>query len=225
VFARSEARAFLAPKPVTFIWGVGKSTGARLAQEGFRTIGDVQATDETTLIRRFGSEGVRLARLSQGIDERNVNPRRQAKSISAETTLERDVADFRQLERLLWALSEKLSRRLKAKEVAGATVTLKLKTADFRTRTRARALGAPTLLADRLFAAGRDLLSQETDGTKFRLIGISASALSASDDADPADLIDHRAQRAAAAEHAIDRLRAKFGDEAVIRGLALDDDP
>jgi DNA polymerase IV len=209
---------------VTFIWGVGKTTGARMLREGFRTIADVQAADEAKLMRLFGNEGLRLARLARGIDERQVSPDRQAKSISAETTFEEDIATFRTLERVLWELAEKVSTRLKSKDLAGATVTLKLKSADFRIRTRARALGAPTQLADKIFAAGRELLGSEADGTKFRLIGIGVSALTAAADADPADLVDQRGQRVAAAEHAVDRLRAKFGKAAVVRGLALDDE-
>jgi len=224
VLARNEAAAFLAAKPVTFIWGVGKATGARLLREGFRTVGDLQVADSTKLLRLFGGEGLRLARLAHGIDARAVTPLRQAKSISAETTFEQDLASLRQLERVLWSLSEKVSVRLKAKQLVGGTVTLKLKSADFRARTRARALGAPTQLAERIFAAGRDLLTKEIDGTRFRLIGIAVAQLTPSGDCDYADLVDARGQRAAAAERAVDRLRAKFGHAAVVRGLSFDDD-
>ena len=224
VLGADEALAFLAPKPVTFIWGVGKAMGASLVRAGLRTIADLQRADETTLMRRFGTEGLRLARLSRGIDARTVNPERETKSVSAETTLNRDLAEFRALERLLWELCEKVSARLKAKELAGATVTLKLKSADFRLRTRARSLAAPTQLAAKIFTAGRELLARETDGTRFRLIGIGVSALAGAAEADPADLVDVVGRRSAAAEHAIDQLRAKFGRDAVIRGIALDDD-
>jgi DNA polymerase IV len=220
----AEAPAFLAPRPITFIWGVGKAMGAALAREGYRIIADLQRAEETELMRRFGTEGLRLSRLSRGIDSRSVNPDRETKSVSTETTLERDLADFRALERILWELCEKVSARLKAKELAGATVTLKLKSSDFRLRTRARSLGAPTQLAAKIFAAGRELLTRETGGTKFRLIGIGVSALAEAADADPADLIDDRGRRAAAAEHAVDRLREKFGRAAVIRGIAMDEE-
>jgi DNA polymerase-4 len=224
VLSASEAPAFLAPKPVTFIWGVGKAMGASLERAGLRTIADLQRADEAELMRRFGTEGLRLARLSRGIDQRSVSPEREAKSVSAERTLEQDLAAFRPLERLLWSLSEKVSARLKTQELSGATVTLKLKSSDFRIRTRARSLDAPTQLAARIFEAGRDLLERETDGTSFRLIGIGVSALAAAEEADPADLVNQRAQRTAAAEHAVDRLREKFGREAVVKGLALDED-
>jgi len=220
----AEAPAFLAPRPVTFIWGVGQAMGAELARAGYRTIADMQRAEETELMRRFGTEGLRLSRLSRGIDARAVNADRETKSVSAETTLERDLADFRTLERILWDLTEKVSARLKAKELAGGTVTLKLKTADFRLRTRARSLAAPTQLAAKIFAAGRELLARETGSAKFRLIGIGVSALADAADADPADLVDAKGARAAAAEHAVDRLRAKFGSDAVIRGIAFEAD-
>jgi DNA polymerase IV len=222
--ALGEAPAFLAPRPATFIWGVGKAMGAALARQGYRTIADLQRADETELMRHFGSEGLRLARLARGIDTRSVNPGREAKSVSAETTLSRDIADFRALERQLWELSETVSARLKAKAVAGATVTLKLKTSDFRLRTRAHSLAAPTQLAAKIFAAGRELLARETGSTRFRLIGIGMSALEDAAAADPADLLDQNAQRIAAAERATDRLRARFGRAAVLRGIAFDAD-
>jgi DNA polymerase-4 len=224
VLAMSEAPAFLAPRPATFIWGVGKAMGATLARAGFRTIADLQRAEETELMRRFGTEGLRLARLSRGIDMRVVNPDRETKSVSAETTFNADVGDFRSLERTLWGLCEKVSTRLKAKELAGTTVTLKLKSADFRLRTRARSLGVPTQLAAKIFAAGRSLLAQETGATQFRLIGIGVSALTGAQDADPSDLVDQRGRRSAAAEHAVDRLREKFGRTAVIRGIAFEED-
>jgi DNA polymerase IV len=219
-----EAPSFLAPRPVTFIWGVGKAMGVELARAGFRTIADLQRADETELMRRFGTEGLRLARLSHGVDTRAVNPDRETKSVSAETTFSADVADFRALERRLWELSEKVSSRLKVKELAGATVTLKLKSADFRLRTRARSLSAPTQLAAKIFDTGRELLVRETGSTRFRLIGIGVSALGPAHDADPADLVDQRGKRSAAAEHAVDRLREKFGHAAVVRGIAFEED-
>jgi len=221
VIGGHEAAAFLAAKPVTQIFGVGKVAQARLAAEGFRTVGDLQRASEVDLIRRYGTEGARLARLARGIDDRPVRVERETKSISAETTFDQDIAEFRQLELRLWRLSEKVSARLKASALAGATVTLKLKTADFRLRTRAQSFGHPTQLAAKIFACGRELLARETDGTRYRLIGIGVSALMPAAPGDFADLID---RRTADAELAIDRLRARFGDDAVVKGLVFDQD-
>ena len=221
VLAPVEAPAFLAEKPVGFIYGVGAVSAARLAQDGFRIIADLQRADEHDLTRRYGVEGSRLWRLARGIDDRRVDPERETKSISAETTFERDIADLRPLEQHLWALSEKVSVRLKAYALAGSTITLKLKTNDFKIRTRARSLAGPTQLAGRIFEAGRDLLRHETGRTRFRLIGIGVSQLEETHGADLADLLD---ARTAKAEHAVDALRAKFGRDAVVKGLAIEEE-
>jgi DNA polymerase-4 len=222
VLGKAEAASFLAGKPVTLIYGVGKVAAARLAKDGFRLIADLQKAEERELMRRYGTEGQRLWRLARGIDARPVDPVRERKSVSAENTFERDIASFRPLEKRLWAAAEEVSERLKEKRIAGSTVTLKLKTAEFRIITRARSLDSPTQLADKIFAAGRDLLAREVNGTRYRLLGVGVSALTESDDADPADLIDRRAERRAAAERAMDRVRGKFGHEAVVKGLAFD---
>jgi DNA polymerase-4 len=221
VLGREEASAFLAPKSVTWIFGVGKIAQQRLARDGVRTIGDLQRLGERELMRRYGAEGRRLARLAHGIDDRCVQAQRETKSISAETTFERDLADFRPLELHLWQLCERVSSRLKRSARAGSTVTLKLKTADFRLRTRAQSLAHPTQLAGRIFGVGRDLLATQADGTMFRLIGIGMSSLGPADGAELADLVD---RRTAEAEQAMDRLRERFGERAVIRGLAFNAD-
>jgi DNA polymerase IV len=218
VLGASEAQKFLAPKPVSFIFGVGKVSAARLARDGFDRIADLQQTSEAELARRYGDEGRRLARLARGIDQRKVSADRETKSVSSETTFDRDISDFRVLERILWAQTEEVSARMKEKALAGATLTLKLKTADFKIRTRAHSFASATQLAAKIFAAARALLERETDGTKFRLLGVGLSALTTADQADPADFVDGRA---AEAEHAVDRVRARFGDDALVRGLAF----
>jgi DNA polymerase-4 len=221
VLGGGEAAAFLAAKPISLIFGVGKVAQARLADDGLRMIGDPQRAGDAALKRRYGAEGARLYQLAHGIDDRPVRAEREAKSISAETTFDQDIAEFRRLELILWRLSEKVSARLKNNELAGSTVTLKLKTANFRIRTRAQSFGHPTQLAAKIFGAGRDLLARETDGTEFRLIGIGVSGLCDAKDADLTDLLD---RRTAEVEYAMDRLREKFGDDAVIKGLTLSDD-
>jgi DNA polymerase-4 len=221
VLGAAQARGFLAGRPVSTIFGVGRVTQERLARDGFRLIADLQKAEETDLMRLYGAEGQRLWRLARGIDHRQVVPDRDAKSISSETTFNSDIAALRPLEKTLWSLSETVSARLKAKGLAGSTVTLKLKSADFRLRTRSRSLDNPTQLAGRIFATGRELLAREIDGTRYRLLGIGVAALTSDEDADPADLIDARAGRSAAAERALDTLRERFGRSAVVRGIGL----
>ena len=91
VLGGSEAPAFLAPKPASFIYGVGKASMARLARDGFHRIADLQRVSEIELMRRYGEEGRRLARLARGLDDRTVSADRETKSVSSETTFERDL--------------------------------------------------------------------------------------------------------------------------------------
>jgi DNA polymerase IV len=216
---QDEARALLADKPVGFIFGVGPATQERLGQRGFRIIADLQRANEADLIKQFGPEGQRLWRLARGIDDRRVVADRGAKTISSETTFETDIRDFSTLEKTLWRLSEKVSDRLKSGELAGSTITLKLKTADFRQRTRSQSIHAPTQLAAKIFAISREMLAKEIDGTAFRLMGTGVSALRPGSQAHDTDMLD---RRSADAERAIDDLRKKFGQAAVIRGIAYE---
>jgi len=219
VLDQDEARTMLAEKPVGFIFGVGPATQERLVQRGFRTIADLQRADEIELMRQFPSDGRRLWRLARGIDDRSVVAERGAKTISAETTFESDIKDFATLEKLLWRLSEKVSARLKNGDLSGLTITLKLKTADFRQRTRSQSIASPTQLAAKIFSISREMLAKEIDGTAFRLMGTGVSALRPGSQADDTDMLDRRAVHA---ERAIDGLRKKFGQSAVIRGIAYD---
>jgi DNA polymerase-4 len=214
-----EARAMLADKPVGFIFGVGPTTQQRLSERGFRTIADLQRADEIELMKQFSTEGRRLWRLARGIDDRQVVPDRGAKTISSETTFETCIRDFATLERMLWRMSEKVSMRLKNGDLAGSTITLKLKTADFRQRTRSQSIHAPTQLAAKIFAISREMLAKEIDGTAFRLMGTGVSALRPGSSGDDTDMLD---RRSADAERAIDDLRKKFGHTAVIRGIAYE---
>ncbi len=221
VLGQAEAESFLAPRPVTFLWGVGAAFGDRLARDGFQTIGDLQRADATQLARRYGAEGLRIARLAHGDDKRVVKPERIVKSVSAETTFDTDIRDLRPLEQTLYALSEEVSVRLKQSGISGRTVTLKLKGADFRQRTRARTLESPTCLASRIYAEAHDLLLREMDGTRYRLLGVGISELGSAADADPADLLDEGAERRKAAESAMDVLKAKFGRDVVSHGIMI----
>ena len=221
VIGREEAVEFLRPRSVTTIWGVGKAFAATLEGDGIHTIGQLQTMEETALMRRYGTMGQRLYRLARGIDDRAVHINDEAKSVSAETTFSGDISRKEDLVPILRRLSEKVSLRLKKQEVAGHTVVLKMKSADFRSRTRNRRLEDPTQLADRIFRAGLALMEKETDGTKFRLIGIGVTDLCDPVLADPPDLVDHNAGRRAAAEAAMDKLRAKFGTAAVETGYTF----
>ncbi|MDE3828653.1 DNA polymerase IV [Sinorhizobium meliloti] len=221
VIGQAEAADFLKAKPVTLIWGVGKAFAATLERDGIRAIGQLQTMEEADLMRRYGTMGRRLYRLSRGLDERSVEIDGEAKSVSSETTFNDDLARQEDLVAHLRGLSEQVAFRLRKSALAGQTVVLKLKTADFKTRTRNRRLESPTRLADRIFRTGLQLLEKEVDGTKYRLIGIGVSDLVDPDLADPPDLVDPQASRRAAAEDAINRLRDKFGKTSVETGYTF----
>jgi len=222
---RAETVAFLAAQPVSVIWGVGNAMQERLAADGLRRIADLQKSDERDLARRYGSIGIRLARLSRGEDDRTVTPDRGSKSVSAETTFERDLSESAELMPILRKLSERVSERLKRDGISGRTVVLKLKSSEFRLRTRNDRLDAPTDLADCIFGAGKALLARELDGTRFRLIGIGVSDISAAALAQSADLIDTGAAKRARAERAMDKIRGRFGPDGLALGLTFSAKP
>lgn len=223
IIGRAEAGEFLAQRPVTLIWGVGRAAQGRLGKTGLSLIGDIQRRGELEMTSRFGAEGRRLFQLAMGIDARAVSPERETKGMSAETTFDTDMSDLAALEAQLFRLCEKLHRRLKAQGFATAGVSLKLKTADFKLRSRAVSGMAPTQLAGRLFEAGRKLLAAEAHGARFRLIGIAANGLLPASEADLGDLADTMVVREKAAEEAVDRIREKFGNAALVRGIVFGD--
>ena len=221
VIGAEEARGFLATQPVRLLPGIGPALARRLATMGITRLGHLQSLTDRDAIRAFSEDGPSLVRRARGEDVRAVRPGREAKSISAETTFADDLTEIPDLEWHLWRMTEKLARRLKAEDLAAAGIVLKLKTARFASRTRAVRLPAPTVLPDLLFGAARALLAKEATGTPFRLIGIGANPLAPREAADHGDLADTKTPRMAAAQMAIDTLRERFGQDAVIKGRAL----
>ena len=222
VIGRADTAAFLQGKPVRMIWGVGAATQAQLDAGGVRTFDDLARWDRKDLIHRFGQIGDRLWHLARGEDFRRVNPHEPMKSISAETTFDEDIADRELLDGHLWRLSERVTDRAKAKALAGRTVTLKLKRADFSTITRRHSLREPTQMADRLYREAADLLAHVAGRDAYRLIGVGLSDIVPDRGADlTPDLLDEGAIRRAGAERAADAIRARFGSEAIMKGRAL----
>ena len=222
VIGRGDTAEFLRPKPVRIIWGVGEAGQAALAAAGIRTIADLLRWDRRDLQARFGSMGDRLFHLARGEDSRPVSRDERMRSISAETTFDEDTSDPDILDGHLWRLGERVADRAKAKDLAGRTITLKLKRADFRIVTRRHSLPDPTQTADRLYRKARALYDAARDPGPFRLIGIGLSDLTAAGDADRmSDLLDPQAATRRAAERATDAIRARFGKDAIIKGRAL----
>ena len=222
VIGAAETMEFLADKPVRLIWGIGQVSGAALETAGIRTFTDLRRWDKQDLIARFGSMGERLYHLARGEDRRRVNAHEPIKSISHETTFGEDTANADVLDGHIWRLAEKVSDRAKARSLAGRVVTLKLKRADHKIITRRVALRDPTQLADTLYRTARGLYDQVGNEGPYRLIGCGLSDLVPEAQADlSGDLLDPQAGRRAGAERAADKIRARFGTDAIVKGRAL----
>jgi len=218
IIGQSEAQDFLADRPVGLIWGVGKALRAKLERDGLYLIGDLRRHSEAELMGRYGAMGSRLHRFSHAQDDRDVDPTSPTQTISTETTFEKDTSIPGILADELWLLTVKLSARLKKEGFGAGTVTLKLKTADFKTITRNQQLPFPTQLADDLYAVGLQLLEKTADGRAFRLIGIGGVKLVPASAADQPDLADPGKEMRHRMEAAMDSLRDRFGDDAIKKG-------
>ena len=213
----SEAQAFLAPKPVGILPGVGPAMAASLEKAGFRTVGDIARADIKQLAERFGTHGLRLSALAHGRDNRAVNPSEERKGISAETTFNEDLSALPDLEDVLAELCERVARHARTDGHAGRVVTLKLRTTDFKIVTRRRTIPVPTQTAKTLFAVGRELLAKEATGKPFRLIGIGIAELVEAGAVED-DFFGEDERRALAGEKTLDSIRARFGAGAVTSG-------
>ncbi len=219
MIGRAETADFLRDKPVSMLWGVGDATRETLSRAGLRTLADLRRAGEARLVARLGPTGARLHALAQGQDTRRVTANAPIKSVSSETTFDTDIDDRDVLETYLWLMCEKTAARMKAKDLQGGTVTLRLRRADFTELSRQVRLDEPAQLADTLFRAAQALLVALPERGPFRLIGAGYSDLSPADDRDPmGDLLDPQAGRRASAERAMDRIRAKFGADAILNG-------
>ena len=221
VLGRAEAVDFLADQPIGILPGIGRRTEERLARGGVTLVRHLRERQDARLVATLGRDGDRLARLARGEDRRRVEPLRDTKSVSAETTFHHDLSAAADLEPVLWRLCERVSKRLKEKGLAGTSVTLKLKDSRFRLTTRTRSGLRPTQLARRLYEPARALLRATVDGSAYRLIGVGASDLCEAALADRGDLADGSAEDERRMEAAIDRLRQRFGAETIQTGLAF----
>jgi DNA polymerase-4 len=209
--------AFLHPLPVRHLWGVGPATMKTLTTLGVRTVGDLAALDESTLVAALGAaRGRHLHALAHNIDERAVEPERAVKSVGHEETFAVDHTDPEVLRREVARLADRTASRLRAAGHRGRTVQLKVRFADFRTITRSKTLPAPTDLALDIAATARALLDAVDVGPGVRLLGVSVQQLVDADVPLALDL-DGTADdgRRAALERSIDTVRGRFGADSV----------
>ncbi|MCW2240735.1 DNA polymerase-4 [Azospirillum canadense] len=176
VIGRAEAAAFLAPKRVTILWGVGPALEHKLWTDGITKVGDLQDKEEVWLVRKYGTMGRALFRYARGLDNRAVEPEAPSKSISAEETFDWDISAPATLQQELQPLAAKVARRMEREGVLGRSVIVKFKTVDFQQFTRSRRV-APTRSAEAILATAADIVAQEADGRAFRLIGVGCADL------------------------------------------------
>jgi DNA polymerase IV len=221
VVGPGEVQAFLEPLPVARLWGVGKVGEQAMHRLGLQTIGDVARRDEAFMAQHFGRHGLHLLQLARGIDPREVVPDRETQSVSNETTFATDIADRDALRAVLLQLVEQVGWRLRNQQLAGRTVQLKARYADFTTVTRAQTLAAPTSATAAIWQSASALLDRlPRPGQALRLIGVGVSGF---DDAPraQADLFAPAAAPAAEVDRVADAIQEKFGAGTVRRAGTL----
>jgi DNA polymerase-4 len=215
------AKAWLAPLPVSRLWGVGPKTQDRLHQLGLHTIGGVADADPRFLSKKLGSAGLHFYTLAQAEDPRAVFGSRMSKSIGSENTLERDLSEKADIKLHMRRSADVIGRRLRKKNYLAVGVGLKLKTANFQLISRRHRLSEPTDVAERLYSVAVDLLEHIVHPGPFRLIGLVAYDLIGRDDHTQPGLFNTLGRRRQL-EVAVDRLAERFGINVVKRADDLD---
>ena len=209
-----EEAAFLAPLPISRLWGVGEKTAASLLDYGVRTIGDLAALDPAVLERRFGRHGAALVERAHGIDPDPVATGEPAKSIGHEHTFDVDTSNREVIERTILGMADGVAWRLRASGIKAATITIKLRDSGFNTITRQVSLEVPADLTEPIYEAALALVRKELHGQRIRLVGVTASNFRERDQLALFGSEDPRRHQAA---EALDTIRRKYGDRAVTR--------
>jgi DNA polymerase-4 len=243
---RGGERGFLAPLPVGRLWGVGKVTQAALHRMGVATIGDLSGIPREVLAKKFGRHGILLHELSHGIDDREVTPEQEAKSIGREDTYSEDLVNPDAVQRELLSLAGRVASLLRRQGVKGRTITLKVKYHDFTLVTRAVTRTRGTDDEGEIYRGVLDLLRKTEAGKRpVRLLGISLSHFSSGDERRGREgpvqlsLFETPPAKGAAGgsaglpvsrekkerlNRAVDRIREKFGKKGILPATLLDED-
>jgi DNA polymerase IV len=215
-----EEAAFLAPLPVQSLWGVGPKTAEKLEAVGINTIGDLADTPPATLEMLFGRFGPDLRKRAMGIDDRPISLEHETKSISNEVTFAKDLTDQQQLEQTFRRLSEQVGHRLRKANLAGSTIQVKLRWADFTTITRQVTLPSATNIDRDIFDHAISLFRENWQaGKPVRLIGVGVSGLGPP--VHQLHLWDDDYQKEANLVNAVDELRERFGNDIIQRADKL----
>lgn len=209
-----EEAAFLAPLPISRLWGVGEKTAEALRDFGVRTIGDLAALPPDALVRRFGRHGASLVERAVGIDPDPVATGEAAKTIGHEHTFDVDTSDREVIERTLLGMADGVAGRLRSSGIKAAAVTLKLRDSSFITITRQTGLEPPSDLTEPIYEAAFGLLRRELHGQRIRLIGVTASNFR---DREQLAMFGGDDPRRHQAAEALDRIRRKYGERSMTR--------
>ena len=214
-------QAFLDPLPVTRLWGVGKVGQRELARMGLTTIADVRRTAPQQLQRHFGQWGQHIWQLANGIDEREVVPEREAKSISHETTFETDIRDMQVLRTRLLDLTHQVAARLRRHGLRAQTVQIKLRYPDFKTITRAHTLIEASDITQELWQVAEGLLTRNLarNHNGVRLLGMGVSGLHAGPAPQQRLFEEELRVKHGRMDGIADDIRRRFGDAVLRRGL------
>lgn len=224
VVPEGKVREFLDPLPIEKLWGVGRVTQKDLALLQVRTIGDLRRLPKDLLRRRFGLQGLQLYFLSRGLDDREVQPEREVKSLGREETFAEDITDPAQAARVVLDLSQKVARRLRRYGKTGRTVTLKVTYQDFTHITRSQTLKTPTDDHRRIYQAARELLAKTEAGRRpIRLLGLYLSQL-VHPGTGQLSLFDPppSGDKSRRLHQALDRIEERFGEKAIRPGTLIE---
>lgn len=219
VIRPDEVEKILTDMPVNRLWGVGKTTEEILIKLGLKTIGQVAKTDPELLFKYCGQAGYIFHQLANGQDERLVEPEWQPKSIGKETTFEHDITSLEDIKTELWALVEKVGWRLRRQQMSGRTITVKIRFAAFRTITRSRTLTVAANLDETIYQVVEEIIGKVVLNEGVRLLGVTMSGLVSA--GGQMSLFDEGEEKAAAVAKAVDKVKERFGEDALIRGRSM----
>jgi len=226
VVRADDVRYFLDPLPVKKMWGVGKVSQQILSQLNIQTFNDLRQTPVKILEKKFGKQGAKIHLLAMGIDDRDVIPEHDVKSIGHELTFSQDIIFLDVAQKELLALSNKVARRMRYKKVKGRTITLKVKYSDFVQITRSITLHKSTDDGSEIYSVACRLL-EDTEITQkpIRLLGVSLSQLSFLRIGTQLSLFDQDppSQKRERLNMVLDSLYEKYGDKSVVPGTLLND--
>ncbi|MGE5381186.1 MAG: DNA polymerase IV [Methylocystaceae bacterium] len=223
VIHADEIDTVLSPLPVSYLWGAGKRTVEYLNRLGIETIGQLREFGPVELGKRLGKSGQDLWMLAQGIDERVVEPEREAKSMGKETTFDQDISSREVLQRTLLEFAGDVGRRLRKDQMEAKTVNLKLRYSDFKTVTRAQTLPAATNSDLLVYQVAVNLLDQLSLKKQVRLIGLSASGLQPAGNAEEDTSLFAEESKDSPIDAVVDKIRDRYGKSAITRAALLDD--